>query len=141
MDTQTTTSDDTGEVLKNLETLIKTTVSSIDRKKEELKKLNEMTVSYLTQDSTYQEQEKTAKEAARVKNATKFQLLKNPTAFQTLQKAKELKTELRETQEGLSEYLREYQRISGSNEIEDEQGEVLTIVYVAKLVKRSSRFT
>jgi len=140
MDTQTTTSDDTGEVLKNLESLIKTMVSSIDRKKEELKKLNEMTTSFLSQDPTYQEHEKAAKDAARVKNATKFQLLKQPTAAQTLQKAKELKTELKETQEGLSEYLREYQRISGSNEIEDEQGEVLEIVYVAKLVKRSSRF-
>ena len=115
-------------------------VSSIDRKKEELKKLNEMTTSFLSQDPTYQEHEKAAKDAARVKNATKFQLLKQPTAAQTLQKAKELKTELKETQEGLSEYLREYQRISGSNEIEDEQGEVLEIVYVAKLVKRSSRF-
>ena len=61
MDTQTTTSDDTGEVLKNLESLIKTMVSSIDRKKEELKKLNEMTTSFLSQDPTYQEHEKPQK--------------------------------------------------------------------------------
>ena len=140
MDTQPTLTNDTGEVLTNLETLIKTSISGIDRKKKEMKDLQEMTTSFLSQDETYQVQEKSAKEAARIKNATKFQLLKQPSVAQTIVKAKELKAELKETQNGLSEYLREYQRMSGSNEIEDEQGEIREIVYVAKLVKRSSRF-
>ena len=140
MDTQPTLTNDTGEVLTNLETLIKTSISGIDRRKKEIKELQEMTTSFLSQDATYQVQEKTAKEAARIKNATKSQLLKQPSVAQTIVKAKELKAELKETQNGLSEYLREYQRMSGSNEIEDEQGEVREIVYVAKLVKRSSRF-
>lgn len=140
MDTQPTLTNDTGEVLTNLETLIKTSISGIDRRKKEIKELQEMTTSFLSQDETYQVQEKTAKEAARIKNATKSQLLKQPSVAQTIVKAKELKAELKETQNGLFEYLREYQRMSGSNEIEDEQGEVREIVYVAKLVKRSSRF-
>ena len=42
-----------------------------------------------------------------------------------------------ELNEGLSDYLREYQRLSGSNEIEGEDGELRTIVYVAKLVRKS----
>jgi hypothetical protein len=120
--------------------MIKSSISGIDLKKDELKKLTEMTTSFLAQDPTYQEHEKLAKEASRVKNATKAQLVKQPAIAQTILKAKELKAELKETQNGLSDYLREYQRMSGSNEIEDEQGEIREIVYVAKLVKRSPRF-
>jgi len=47
---------------------------------------------------------------------------------------------LKDLQNALSDYLREYQRLSGSNEIEGDDGEVREIVYVAKLVKRTSRF-
>jgi len=140
MDSLTETQNDSAQVLLDLESMIKSSISGIDLKKEELKKLNEMTSSFLEQDPTYQEHEKLAKEAARIKNATKSQLLKQPSVAQTIVKAKELKAELRETQDGLSDYLREYQRMSGSNEIEDEQGEIREIVYVAKLVKRSPRF-
>ena len=140
MDSLTETQNDSAQVLLDLESMIKSSISGIDLKKEELKKLNEMTASFLAQDPTYQEHEKLAKEAARIKNATKSQLLKQPSVAQTIVKAKELKAELRETQDGLSDYLREYQRMSGSNEIEDEQGEIREIVYVAKLVKRSPRF-
>ena len=141
MDTQEQpTSTDTSTVLTDLESLIKTSISGIDSKKNDIRKLNEMTTSFLEQDPTYQEHEKTAKEAARIKNATKSQLLKQPSVAQTLSKAKELKAELKETEEGLSDYLREYQRMSGSSEIEDNNGEVREIIYTAKLIKRSSKF-
>lgn len=139
-DTPTTTPDESTNVLTDLESLIRTSLAGIDQKKEELRKLNEMTESFLSQDSTYQEHEKAAKEAARKKNATKSQLLKQPAVAQSIAKAKELKVELKETEGGLSDYLREYQRMSGSNEIEDDKGEVRDIVYTAKLVKRSSQF-
>jgi len=140
MDTQTDTQNDSGQVLIDLESLIKSSISGIDLKKDELRKLNDMTTSFLEQDPTYQEHEKVAKEAARVKNTTKSQLLKQPSVAQTLSKAKELKIELKETEEGLSDYLREYQRMSGSSEIEDNNGEMREIIYTAKLIKRSSKF-
>ena len=139
MDTPADTANDSAQVLMDMESLIKTSISGIDSKKNELKKLTEMTTSFLAQDPTYQEHEKSAKDAAKVRNATKFQLLKQPAVAQTIQKTKELKAELRETQEGLSDYLREYQRMSGSNEIEDENGEVREIVYTAKLIKRPGK--
>jgi len=130
---------DSAEVLVNLESLIKNSITGIDRKKNELRKLNEMVTSFLSQDPTYQEHEKLAKEAGRVKNATKSQLLKQPSVADTMQKVKELKTELKETEDGMSDYLREYQRMSGSNEIQDDNGEVREIIYIAKLLKRASR--
>jgi len=140
MDTPTDTQNDSAQVLIDLESLIKSSITGIDLKKNELKKLTEMTTSFLEQDSTYKEHEKLAKDAAKVRNATKAQLLKQPAVAQTISKAKELKAELKETEDGLSDYLREYQRMSGSNEIEDESGEVREIVYTAKLIKKSSKF-
>lgn len=143
IDTPTDTSPDTAnnpsQILIDLESMIKSSITGIDLKKNELRKLNEMTESFLSQDSTYAEHEKAAKEAARIKNATKSQLLKQPAVAQSIAKAKELKAELKETQDGLSDYLREFQRMSGANEIEDDNGEVRDIVYTAKLVKRTSK--
>ena len=138
MDTPQDTQNDSTQILTDLESMIKTSIAGIDLKKNELKKLNEMAESFLSQDPTYQEHEKAAKEAAKIKNKTKSELLKQPSVAQTIAKAKELKMELKETQDGLSDYLREFQRMSGSSEITDDAGEVRDIVYTARLVKRSS---
>ncbi len=126
-------------VLLDLETLIKTHISGIDSRKEELKKLKEMLSGIFTNDPTYTEHEKLAKEANKVKSATKSQLLKAPNAADLANKIKTLITEAKEMDGALSDYLREYQRLSGSNEIEGDDGQVREIVYVAKLVKKSSR--
>ena len=53
-------------------------------------------------------------------------------------KVDELKSELKEAQEALSSYLAEYQKLTGSSEIEGEDGELRKIVYVAKLVKKTN---
>lgn len=128
------------EVLLNMESMIKATISNLDKGRVELKKLKEMLSDMLNNDPTYQEHDRLAKEANKVKSKTKAEILKQPEAAELNKKIKELAVELKESQNGLSEYLREYQRLSGSNEIEGDDGEVREIVYVAKLVKRSSRF-
>lgn len=128
------------ELLANLESTIKEHIVTINKSKSELKKLKEMLSDMFVNDPTYQEHDKLAKEAAKVRSKTKSELLKQPAAADLNSKIKELSSELKDAQNALSDYLREYQRLSGSNEIEDEEGQVLEIVYVAKLVKRSSRF-
>ena len=107
---------------------------------EELKKLKEMLSDMFSNDSTYQEHDKAVKEATKIRTKTKLELLKQPAAGQLNNKIKELSSDLKDLQNALSDYLREYQRLSGSNEIEGDDGEVREIVYVARLVKRSSRF-
>jgi hypothetical protein len=127
-------------VLTNLEQLIKTHIAGIDKGKEEAKKLKEMLDSMLANDSTYQEHDKLVKEAMKVKSGTRKQILSQQAAVATVKKLQEVKADTKEMQEALSDYLREYQRLSGSNEIEGEDGEVREIVYTAKLVKKSSQF-
>jgi hypothetical protein len=128
------------QVLIDLENLIKNNISTLDSRKEELKKFREMMSSALTNDETYRLHEEEAKKAAKLKAATKAQIMKLPANAELNQKVQTLSADLKEMDEALSDYLREYQRMSGSNEIEDNDGEVREIVYQAKLVKRSSKF-
>ncbi len=126
-------------VLLELETTIKNHISDIDRRKVELKKHREMLESALLNDETYRTHTEAAKAAGKIKAKTKFQILQLPANKQLADKVHELAGEVRELDAALSDYLREYQRMSGTNEIETEDGEVREIVYVAKLVKKSSR--
>lgn len=126
-------------VLTSLESLIRQHVSSIAANKAELKKLREMIASALSNDETYKLHEEEAKKAAKVKAATKSELLKSPANKAIADKANELATEIKEADASLTEYLREFARLTGSKEFETDDGEVREIVFVAKLVKRSSR--
>ncbi|MEK9143726.1 MAG: hypothetical protein AAB481_03800 [Patescibacteria group bacterium] len=126
-------------VLTSLESLIKQHVSSIASSKAELKKVREMITSVLTNDPTYKLHEEEAKKAAKVKAATKSELMKVPGNKVLVEKSNELATEIKESDAAVSEYLREFARLTGSTEFETDDGEVREIVFVAKLVKRSSR--
>lgn len=98
-----------------------------------------MLASTLANDSTYKLHDEEAKKAAKIRGATKSELMKAPANKILVDKSSELATEIKESDASLSEYLREYQRITGSTEFETDDGEVREIVFVAKLVKRSSR--
>jgi len=128
------------ELLTNLESTIKEHIASVDKSKTELRKLKEMLSDTYQNDPTYQEHDKLVKEATKVRSKTKSELLKQPAVADLSTKVKELSGELKDFQAALSDYLREYMRLSGSSEIEGDDGEVRDIVYVAKLVKRSSKF-
>lgn len=136
---EATASSDNSEalILLNIEGLIKSNISKLDKLSDELKKQNEMIQSVLDNDPTYKEHSEKAKEAARVKGNTKKEILKRPEVSHVVQKANELKSEIKEIKESQSSYLSEYQRLSGSTEIETEDGQVRQIIYVAKLVRRA----
>lgn len=125
-------------VLLELEATIKNHITLIDKNRAELKKQREMLESALLNDETYRTHRESAKEAAKVKAKTKFQILQQPANKQLVDKVHELSSEIRELNTALSDYLREYMRMSGTNEIETDDGEVREIVYVAKLVKKKS---
>lgn len=67
-----------------------------------------------------------------------MQILNLPANAGLNEKVKDLSGEVKELGGALSDYLREYQRMSGVNEIESEDGEVHEIVYTARLVKKSN---
>ncbi len=137
--TGTPTSDNGAQVLLDLEQLIKTNIANIDRGKAELKKQREMLTSALENDETYRLHNEEAKKAAKQKAQTKYQIMQQPQNKQLAEKVKTIAQDVKDADAALSDYLREYQRLSGANEIETDDGQIREIVYVAKLVKKSSR--
>ena len=94
--------------------------------------------NFFGQDETYRKHDEEAKAAAKIRSKTKSEIMKKPAVAELSGKLKDLKLQKKELQEGLSDYLKEYQRLSGSSEIEGDDGEVREIVFVARLVKKSA---
>lgn len=129
---------DTVRTQLSVESLIKTLISRIARVKEELKPVKEMLSDLLNNNEKYQLADNEAKEASKKKSTVKKEILSTPEGKMASSKVDELKSELKEAQEALSSYLAEYQKLTGSSEIEGEDGELRKIVYVAKLVKKTN---
>jgi len=127
-------------LLVKIEEMIKTHTAQIDSLQEEITKRRDMVNDVFTNDETYQEHDKITKEAARIRSNTRKEIQKRPEVADLVNKLKDLKLEQKELREGLSDYLREYQRLSGSNEIKGEDGQIREIVFVAKLIKKSANF-
>lgn len=136
---QTPESSNAAQVAIDLENLIKTHITGIEKRRQELKTQKEMLTSALGNDPAYAEAEAKAKEAGKAKAAAKAQVMRQPVNQALGEKVKELTAEIKEMDTALSEYLREFQRMTGVNEIEGEDGEVREIVYVAKLVKKQKQ--
>jgi hypothetical protein len=124
-------------LLLRIEEMVRTHLSQIDNLDTEITKYKDMLDDIFGNDQVYQEHDKVAKEAAKIRSATKAQIMKRPDVADLSNKMKDLKTEQAELKDGLSDYLREYQRLSGLNEIEDDKGELMEIIYVPKLVRKS----
>ncbi len=132
------TPEDGGSVLINMESMIKSHISQIDKLREELQKHSSMLKDIIESDETYKKHAEAAKETSRIKTATKKEILKRPQAADLNEKVKSFKSQLHELEDGLSDYLREYQRMSGVNEIEGDDGQVREIIFVPKLIKKTS---
>ena len=128
------------DVIINVENLIKSHLSQIDLLKVEMKKNREMMEDVLNNDTVYKDHNEKAKEANKLKSKTKGQIMQQPNMMALSVKVKDTRIQIKELEKALSEYLREFQRLTGANEIEGEDGEVREIVYTAKLVKRSSKY-
>lgn len=124
--------------LLTIEGQVKDRIARLEQLKEELTPPKEMLASYLENDEKYREATKLAKEASQQKSAVKKQLLSTPQGKNLEEKVINVKEEMKEVQEALSYYLREYQRLTGSNEFEGSDGELRQIVYIAKLVRKTN---
>jgi len=129
------------DTVLELENMIKNSMTIMDRNKSELKKLKEMLESALLNDSPYKEAADKAKEAAKEKGKAKMNVMQNSATKQIAEKVKDMTQENKDLAIAQSEYLREYAKLSGTTEIEGEDGEVREIVYTAKLIKKSRRNT
>jgi seryl-tRNA synthetase len=126
------------EILISLENLIKSSITKIDKLQQETRTQKQMIDSVFENDETFKTHLDQAKEATVTKNKTRQEIMKQPSVVALNNKVKTLSAELKELQQSLSDYLLEYQRMAGVNEIEGEDGEVRVIVNSARVVRASS---
>lgn len=125
-----------GTVIIELEGLIKTHISQVDKVSDALRKHKEMLDDIFNNNPTYKQHMDAVKEATRIKNNTRQEIMKQPQVAELAEKVKDMKFELKDLKGALSDYLREYQKMSGVNEIEGEDGQMREIIYEAKLIKK-----
>lgn len=124
-------------VVTSLEEMIKANVESIDRLKVEARKLREMIEDGFANDVVYKEHDNAVKAATKIRTATKAQIMKNPAIAELVNKLKTIKSEQKEKQFALSDYLLEFKRLTTATQLELFDGQVLDIVETAKVVRRS----
>lgn len=121
-----------------LEGLIINYITKIEKHQEILGEKKEMLESNLENDPNYQEAAKLAKEASKKKQEEKARIIRQPEVEKIYADVKDGQTQLRTMKDSLSNHLQNYGKISGTNQFEDEEGQVREIVYTAKVVKRSN---
>jgi hypothetical protein len=122
-----------------LEGLIINYISKIEKHQEILRTKKEMLESNLENDPAYQETGKLAKESSKKKQEEKARIIRQPEVERIYQDVKDATTQLRTMRQSLSNHLQNYGKLSGTNQFEDDEGQVREIVYTAKVVKRSSK--
>lgn len=118
-----------------VEGLIKNHLEQIDNLSLESKRLKEMFDDMLVNDAEYSKAEDGAKEAIKAKTVAKKTALAKPEAETITAKLKDAKEQLRDLGESLSLHLQQYAKLSGSDQLEIEPGDIRQIVYKARLIK------
>lgn len=131
--------EDNSTIITSLDELIKSHISSIDRLQEEQKKLREMLADGFNNDAEFKQLSDKVKDANKAKSVKRAEIMERSGIIEVANKLKSLNAEVKEKQMSLSDYLLEYQRMTGVNQIEGSDGEVREIIHIAKLVKRLSK--
>lgn len=131
--------EDNSTIITSLDELIKNHINSIDRLQEEQKKLRETLADGFNNDAEFKQLSDKVKEANKEKSVKRAQIMEQSGVIEIANKLKSLNAEVKEKQTSLSDYLLEYQRMTGVNQIEGSDGEVREIIHIAKLVKRLSK--
>ncbi len=120
--------------LTNLASLINGHLAGLDREKENLGKLSEMLNDILANDPGYKEANDKAKEIIKEKGKAKVNVLAQTHPHDLAFKIKDSRLEIKQLSLELSNFLTEYQKVTGSNEFEGEDGEMRQIVTTARIV-------
>src|SRR3989344_5966677 len=123
------TTDNQAADLIALESLILNYISKIEAHQELLRNKKEMLESNLENDSAYQEASKLTKEASKKKQEEKARIVRQPEVEKIYAHVKDAQTQLRDMRTSLSNHLQNYSKLSGTNQFEDEEGQVREIVY------------
>jgi hypothetical protein len=123
--------------LLNIESLINSYNARLENLTKESNQYREMVNALLENDDEYQKVSEEAKKVAKVKTQAKAKVLQKSEAIGTVEKLKDIQSQIHEAKNALSDYLSQYISLAGTNQIEGPDGILRKIIYTAKLVKSS----
>lgn len=130
--------EDQSTVITSLDELIKATVGNLERLSKEQKDFRELIADGLNNDAGFKEVSDKAKKVAKEKSQIRSQIMSKTGIIEIVNKLKDVSSDIKEKNSALSDYLLEYQRLTGANQIELENGEILEIVQIAKIVRKAN---
>lgn len=119
----------------NLRNLALSHMESIKKLDKDIKQTNEMINDTLVGNSTYHESNEKVKEVTKKRKQVREQIMSSQEMIALATKRHDLKKELAEKKSALSDYLIEFERLSGKDVIENLSGEQLSIFKTATVVK------
>ncbi len=122
-----------------LETLIKRYLGDLEKLRVQMKSQKEMFEDAFNNDPVYAEQAEKVKQETRKKTEIRQKMVKQPALADLQSKLNYTKDQIKDAQDALSGYLREFYQSTGINQIVGDDGDVREIVIVTKLVKKKSR--
>lgn len=122
--------------IMSVEEKINTTLSDLSKLKEETREVKSSYDDHFNNDAKYRELHEKVQEANKLKTQYKQEMAKQPAIAELGEKLTGMKSEQKDLQEALSDYLREYNRLSGATQFETNDGDILQIVNTFKLVKQ-----
>lgn len=123
--------------LLNIESLINSYNTRLENLTKESNQYREMVNALLENDDEYQKASEEAKKVGKIKTQAKAKVLQKPEAISTVEKLKDIQSQIHESRNALSDYLSQYISLAGTNQIEGPDGILRKIIYTAKLVKSS----
>ena len=129
-------SDNKVERIMSLENMINGYLMDLEKLQKDLKEQSTMLKDTFENDAEYAAANEKAKEVQKMKKEIKDKLISDPSVALLDAKVNDLKTEVKDARQALSDYLHQYYLESGLTQITDSAGEVREIVTSVKLVKK-----
>jgi hypothetical protein len=135
---------DTGERNKvesilRLDRLIKGYLTDIKKMREKTKTQKEMLNSAFENDADYQKMDKEVRDLNKKKTEIKQKILNQKANVEIKEELMNIQDEIKEASSALSDYLKEYEKLTNATEFETDDGELLQILHDVKLKKKSNR--
>lgn len=119
-----------------LENIINGYLGDLEKFQQELKEQSQMFRDALENDAEYAAIVAKAREVSKEKKARQDKLIQEPSLALVDSKIKDIKVDVKDTQQALSDYLQQYYEQSGLRQITGIDGEIRDIVTTVKLVKK-----
>ncbi len=129
-------SDNKVERIMSLENMINGYLMDLEKLQKDLKEQSTMLKDTFENDAEYAAASEKAREVQKMKKEIKDKLISDPSVALLDAKVNDLKTEVKDARQALSDYLHQYYLESGLTQITDSAGEVREIVTSVKLVKK-----